>query len=304
MPRLRADDLLPVSWPERPELEWCPPGHGDLYTALATSGLLEALLERGYRYAFVSNADNAGAVLDPAILAWFAAERLPFLMEVVAGTEADRKGGHLARRADGRLAVRESAQTAASDAASFRDVARWRHYNTNNLWIDLAALAGLHGVVDLPLIVNPKTVDPGDPASPVVLQLETAMSGGIGLFERARALRVPRTRFAPVKTTNDLLVLRSDLYAVREDARVEPVGDVPFVDLDPEHFGTVAAYDARFPHGPPSLLGCERFVVRGDVTFGRDVVARGRVEIDCAQGHVADGAVLGGAAPTVRKQAP
>jgi UTP--glucose-1-phosphate uridylyltransferase len=304
VPRLRADDLLPVSWPERPELEWCPPGHGDLYTALATSGLLEALLERGYRYAFVSNADNAGAVLDPAILAWFASERLPFLMEVVAGTEADRKGGHLARRADGRLAVRESAQTPASDAASFRDVARWRHYNTNNLWIDLAALAGLDGVVDLPLIVNPKTVDPGDRASPVVLQLETAMSGGIGLFEGARALRVPRTRFAPVKTTNDLLVLRSDVYAVREDARVEPVGDVPFVDLDPEHFGTVAAYDARFPHGPPSLLGCERFVVRGDVTFGRDVVARGRVDLDRAQGRVADGTVLGGAAPKVRKQAP
>jgi UTP--glucose-1-phosphate uridylyltransferase len=130
------------------------------------------------------------------------------------------------------------------------------------------------------------------------------MSGGIGLFEGARALRVPRTRFAPVKTTNDLLVLRSDVYAVGEDARVEPVGDPPFVDLDPAHFGTVAAYEARFPHGPPSLLGCERFIVRGDVTFGRDVVARGRVELDRAGGHVGDGTVLGDAAPTVRKQAP
>jgi UTP--glucose-1-phosphate uridylyltransferase len=242
-------------------------------------------------------------VLDPAILSWFAAERLPFLMEVVAGTEADRKGGHIARRADGRLVLRERAQTPPGEAASFRDVARWRHYNTNNVWIDLRALAGLQaatgGVLELPLIVNPKTVDPGDAATPAVVQLETAMGGAVGAFDGARALRVPRTRFAPVKTTGDLLVLRSDVYAVGEDARVEPVperrGDVPFVDLDPEHFGSLAGYDAHFPHGPPSLLECERFVVRGDVTFGRDVVARGRVELARRHARVADGTVLGGA---------
>jgi len=294
VPKLRADDLQPVSWPAQPELEWCPPGHGDLYAALATSGLLARLLDRGYRYAFVSNADNLGAVLHPAILAWFAAERLPFVMEVVVGTEADRKGGHLARRADGRLVVRESAQTPAADAASFRDVARWRDYNTNNLWIDLTRLAGLDGAVDLPLIVNRKTVDPADPATPAVLQLETAMSGGIGLFDGAQALRVPRTRFAPVKTTDDLLVLRSDVYASGHDGRVEPQGGVPFVDLDPEHFGTIAGYERHFPHGAPSLRGCERFVVRGDVTFGRGVVARGRVKLAGGPAHVADGTVLEG----------
>ena len=98
-PKIRADDLAPVSWPPNPELEWCPPGHGDLYTALVTSGMLDTLLDHGYEYAFVSNADNLGAVLDPRILAWFAAEELPFLMEVADRTEADRKGGHLARRA-------------------------------------------------------------------------------------------------------------------------------------------------------------------------------------------------------------
>jgi UTP--glucose-1-phosphate uridylyltransferase len=39
--------------------------------------MLAQLLERGYRYAFMSNSDNLGAVLDPRILAWFAAERMP-----------------------------------------------------------------------------------------------------------------------------------------------------------------------------------------------------------------------------------
>ena len=60
-PKLRADDLTPVEWPADPSLEWCPPGHGDLYTSLVTSGVLDRLLELGYRYASVSNSDNLGA---------------------------------------------------------------------------------------------------------------------------------------------------------------------------------------------------------------------------------------------------
>src|SRR5919108_6113705 len=103
VPKLLADDLDPVEWPDDPDLEWAPPGHGDLYTALVTSGMLDTLLERDYRYAFVSNADNLGAVLEPRILAWIARERIPFVMEVADRTEADRKGGHLARRRGGGL---------------------------------------------------------------------------------------------------------------------------------------------------------------------------------------------------------
>jgi UTP--glucose-1-phosphate uridylyltransferase len=294
-PRIRADDLAPVDWPDDPEIEWAPPGHGDLYPALRSSGMLAALLDRGYRYAFASNADNLGAVLDPALLAWFAAEEVPFAMEVVAGTEADRKGGHIARRrADGRLVLRETAQ--ADDPDSFRDIDRWRHYNSNNLWIDLRALSALldagDGTIDLPLIVNRKRI----PGGPEVIQLESAMGAAIGAFDGARAVQVPRTRFAPVKTTDDLLVLRSDVYRLTGDARVERTGDEPFVALDPAHFGTLAAFDARFPHGPPSLLACDRLVVRGDVTFGADVVARGAVEVTAPEGeavHIPDGAVLG-----------
>ena len=94
-PKVCADDFGPASFPDDPELEWCPPGHGDLYIALATSGLLIALLDAGYEYAFVSNADNLGAVLEPRILGYLAQRKLPFLMEVADRTLADRKGGHL-----------------------------------------------------------------------------------------------------------------------------------------------------------------------------------------------------------------
>ena len=64
-PKIEEDGLGPVEWPPNPDLEWCPPGHGDLYTSLQSSGMLERLLDEGYRYAFVSNVDNLGAVMDP-----------------------------------------------------------------------------------------------------------------------------------------------------------------------------------------------------------------------------------------------
>ncbi|MEA2471538.1 MAG: UTP--glucose-phosphate uridylyltransferase, partial [Thermoleophilaceae bacterium] len=180
-PKLLADSLEPVEWPADPGLEWAPPGHGDIYPSLVGSGMLDALMERGYEYAFVSNSDNLGAVLEPRILAWLAAERLPFLMEVVEGTDADRKGGHIARR-DGRIVLRETAQAPEGDD-SFGDYRRLRYSNTNNLWISLAALAERSGALDLPLIVNRKTVDPSDPDSPAVLQLETAMGAAVGALD-------------------------------------------------------------------------------------------------------------------------
>ena len=289
VPKLEAESLKPVSWPREPTLEWCPPGHGDVYGALARSGLLETLLEQGFRHAMISNADNLGATLDPRIAAHLAADQIPFLMEVVEGTEADRKGGHIARRrADGQLIVRETAQTPAEDLDSFTDFRRWRYYNTNNLWVDLRALSAAleehDGVLELPLIINRKTVDPRDPDSPAVLQLESAMGAAIGSFPDARLLCVPRTRFVPVKTTDDLLVLRSDVYTVSDDLLLEPRPEraerLPFVELDSRFYKLLDDFEARFPDGPPSLREAERLVVHGDVTFGPGVVVRGAVELE------------------------
>ncbi len=298
-PKLRADDLTPVEWPDDPSLEWCPPGHGDLYTALLTSGMLDALLEHGYRYAFVSNSDNLGAVLEPRVLGWMAREQLPFVMEVTDRTEADRKGGHIAARRDGGFVLRETAQTPKEDLAALQDIGRHRYVNTNNLWIDLRALESTmrsrDGVLGLPLIVNRKTVDPGDSSTPEVFQLETAMGAAIGVFEGAQPVRVPRRRFSPVKTTEDLLALRSDAYVLADDARVELApareGTPPIVDLDSAHYKLLRDFDARFPGGAPSLVACERLAVEGDVTFGRDVVVRGTVTVRGPR-RIDDGEVL------------
>jgi UTP--glucose-1-phosphate uridylyltransferase len=300
-PKLRADDLTPVQWPADPSLEWCPPGHGDLYTALEVSGLLDSLLEAGFRYASVSNSDNLGAAPDPRIVGWFAASGAPYAAEVCARTRADLKGGHLAiRKSDGRLILRETAQTSKEDLAAFTNGDRHAYFHTNNLWFDLqalsAALAERDGVLGLPLIRNVKTVDPADPTSPEVVQLETAMGAAVEVFEGANALEVPRSRFLPVKTTNDLLLMRSDVYTLDEDVRLQRTADeVPLIDLDPAHYKTIGAFDARFPSGPPSLREAASLTVRGDWTFGADVRVRGDAKLADAgsPARVEDGAVLG-----------
>jgi UTP--glucose-1-phosphate uridylyltransferase len=300
-PKILVEDLMPVEWPDDPSLEWCPPGHGDLYTALLTSGMLDALLEHGYRYAFVSNSDNLGAVLDPRILAWIAREEIPFAMEVTQRTEADRKGGHIAHLRDGGYVLRETAQTREEDLPALQDITRHPYVNTNNLWLDLSVLRTVmekrDGVLGLPLIVNRKTVDPGDKSTPEVFQLETAMGAAIGVFDGARPIAVPRRRFSPVKTTEDLLALRSDAYVLLDDARVELApernGTPPVVDLDDDHFKLLRDFDAHFPAGAPSLVECERLGVEGDVTFGSGVVVRGNVTLSGPR-RIDDGAVFEG----------
>lgn len=300
-PKLRADDLTPVEWPADPSLEWCPPGHGDLYTALEVSGLLQRLLDQGYRYASVSNSDNLGAAPDPRMVGWFAASGAPYAAEVCRRTPADRKGGHLVvRKSDGRLILRETAQTPDADVEAASDIGKHRFFHTNNLWFDLRVLSETldrtGGVLGLPLIRNEKTVDPTDASSPKVIQIESAMGAAVEVFDGAVAVEVPRSRFLPVKTTNDLLLLRSDAYSVDERGRVmlQP-SSAPLIDLDPAYYKTIADFDARFPGGPPSLAGADSLSVRGDWTFESGVVVEGAATLseEGSPGTVEAGTTLG-----------
>jgi len=300
-PKLRADGLTPVSWPDDPDLEWCPPGHGDVYVALVASGVLGALRDKGFRHVFLSNSDNLGATCDPAIPAWMARESIPYVAEVCERTVNDRKGGHLAvRKVDGRLVLRDSAMTSDEDQQYFQDTDRHPLFHANNLWVDLEELdrrmRERDGVLGLPIIVNRKTVDPSRKDSTPVIQVESAMGTAIEVFEGSRALRVPRRRFRPVKTTNELLLLRSDLFAFddRHEVVAQSTRPDPRVDLD-DHYKLIAGFDARFPGGAPSLRECTSFAVEGDVTFGRGVRCVGDVTVSAAgPAEVADGTTLEG----------
>lgn len=285
IPKIDARTMEPVQWPADPELEWCPPGHGDLYPAMLGSGWLDRLLAEGVKYAFVSNSDNLGAILDPVILRHFAASGSPFLMEVTRRTAADRKGGHLAvRKADGRLLLREVAQCPEGDLDAFQDIGRHRYFNTNSLWIRLdllkEQLEANDGALPLPMIRNSKTVDPREKSSPAVVQLETAMGAAIECFEGATAIEVPRSRFAPVKTTADLLALRSDAYDVLENGRVRLAesrrGVPPLITLSNDY----KLVDSLETLGVPSLIDCVSLTVKGPVHFESGVVLRGNVSIE------------------------
>ncbi len=288
-PKIEAESLTPVEWPKDHDMEWCPPGHGDLYPAILGSGMLERLLDEGFLYLFVSNSDNLGATLDPALLNWFAQSGQPFTMEVTARTAADKKGGHLAVRAtDGRLLLRESAQCPDEDMDAFQDISKHRYFNTNNLWLRLDALADElkknGGLLPLPVIRNKKTVDPRDKKSPAVYQLETAMGAAIECFDDAGAVVVPRTRFAPVKTTGDLLALRSDAYDITDDGRAqlasERHGIPPEIVLDGDHFKLVDQLDAAMADGVPSLLHCRKLEVHGPVKFSSKDRFEGDVKLE------------------------
>jgi UTP--glucose-1-phosphate uridylyltransferase len=300
-PKLRADDLTPVEWSVDPSLEWCPPGHGDLYTAFATSGVLDRLLSLGYRYASVSNSDNLGAAPNARIAGWFAASGAPYAAEICRRTAADRKGGHLAiRKSDRQLILRDTAQTPKEEMHFFTDEFRHPFFHCNNLWFDLQVLDRTlrerKGVLGLPLIKNEKTVDPGDRSSPKVIQIETAMGAAVEVFEGATAIGVGRDRFLPVKTTSDLLVLRSDAYDLEANGQLTAVADpAPVVDLDDSYYKLIADFDQRFPAGVPSLKEARAFAISGDWSFEADVRVVGEVTLD-DQGTpqiVAAGSTLG-----------
>ena len=300
-PKLRADDLTPVTWPADPSFEWCPPGHGDIYTALRSTGLLDRLIEAGFTQAFVSNSDNLGALPDARVAGWFAQSGAPLAIEAVRRTPSDRKGGHFAiRKSDGRIVLRETAQTLEEDKEALGDLSRHRFASTNNLWFDLAKMRDeldrRDGILGLSMIKNVKTTDPADPSSPDVIQIETAMGAAIEVFDDATTIEVGRDRFIPVKTTNDLLVLRSDCYDLDVDYVLSLEADaVPFVDLDSSYYKLVGQFDERFLDGPPSLRDATSLTVHGDWTFGEGVRVSGEavVTAEGAPGTLEAGTVIG-----------
>jgi len=288
VPKLDATTYEPATCASDPSNEWCPPGHGDLYAALVGSGCLDSLLAKGFKYMFVSNSDNLGATLDLKILTHFAATDAPFMMECCERTENDKKGGHLAvRNEDKQLILRESAMCADEDEKDFQDITKHRFFNTNNLWIRLDKLKEIidkfGGFVPLPMIMNKKTVDPKDDSSQKVVQLETAMGAAIECFQGATAIIVPRTRFAPVKKCNDLLLLRSDAYIITDDytTALNPAcgGVAPVMNIDSKKYKLVGALEEATAGGVPSLVNCKRLTIKGLVRMSKQTKFVGEVSV-------------------------
>jgi UTP--glucose-1-phosphate uridylyltransferase len=286
-PRIAISTLEPVTWPDDPLLEWSPAGHGDLLLSLVTSGELRRLIDEGYRYLFVSNVDNLGATIDLSILGYFAAESLDFLMEVTDRTMMDRNGGHLARsKENNRLILRESSQCSVDDQPCFSDIDRHPFFNTNNIWLDLTAVdraIAENRHRSLSLVVNRKHLDPADPSTPEAFQLESALGSAVSIFKKSGVVCVPRSRFAPVKNAEELLLVWSDYYQIADDfvIRVNPArkaGKVA-ISLDETYFSRVDQLRERFPYGAPSLIECESLSISGDVRFASRITVKGQAAI-------------------------
>jgi UDP-N-acetylglucosamine pyrophosphorylase len=168
----------------------------------------------------------------------------------------------------------------------FQDISRHGYFNTNNIWINLPKLKQIlnerNNMLQLPMIRNSKSLDPRDSKSPAVYQLETAMGAALEVFPGAEVLQVERSRFMPVKTCQDLLVVRSDIYSLDEQFHLALAPErrlgAPVVELDGRYFKLIDDFEQRIPE-PPSLIDCAQLTVKGDVAFAPGLVLRGEVSI-------------------------
>ena len=300
-PRFYADTLEPVARAlGGPNSEWYPPGHADIYPSLVNSGLLEGFLAEGKEYLFVSNSDNLGATIDLSILSYLAASGAGFVMEVTPKTLADVKGGTLIwNTAEQKIKLLELAQVPPEHIKDFESIDVFKIFNTNNLWVRLDRVAPLVAsgklADEMDVIVNRKQLD-----GRTVIQLEIAAGAAIQFFDNARGVCVPRSRFVPVKTTNDLFLLESNIFTaehgiVRRNAQLRSEDEpLPIIQLGPE-FKTVEGFEKHLPAGIPDISKLRSLKISGDVVFGKNVVLVGDVSISVAQGsslNIPDGTVI------------
>jgi len=272
-PKIKTKNFSPTNF-EQDKLNWNPPGHGDIYLALSSSGVLDKLLDKGIKYAFISNSDNLGAEFDSKIFSYFIKNKLDFLMEVCVRTERDSKGGHLTQNKKNKLILREIAQVNDAEIEDFQNIKKHQYFNTNNIWLNLKSLKK-NGIPNLPLIKNQKIVEGQN-----VLQIETAMGSAITFFDKSLAIIVPRSRFLPVKKTEDLLLLWSDIYKLSSDFRLKTeLKRMPNIKLNPKFYGTLKKMQDRIKV-VPSLKKCKSLTIKKDYIFDNKVFFSGSCIID------------------------
>ncbi|XP_066596355.1 UTP--glucose-1-phosphate uridylyltransferase isoform X2 [Prorops nasuta] len=294
-PRINTDTLLPIAKDVDVQEDmdsWYPPGHGDFYESFNRSGLLNKFIKEGREYCFISNIDNLGATVDTKILQLLLSKEentpMEFVMEVTDKTRADVKGGTLIQYED-KLRLLEIAQVPKEHVDDFKSVKTFKFFNTNNLWIKLGAIQRVlqSNKLNLEIIVNDKTLSSGQS----VIQLETAVGAAMKTFEGSIGIHVPRSRFLPVKKTSDLLLVMSNLYALKNGSltmssqRMFPT--TPFIKLGDNHFAKVKDFLTRFA-SIPDVLELDHLTVSGDVTFGKSVSLRGTVIIIANHGERID----------------
>ena len=276
-PRLDSETFLPLSPDEWGDQTWYPPGHGDFYNCIEQQGILKSLIDDGKDILFISNADNLGAVADSKILNHMIEKKIPFLMEVTPKTPADVKGGTLYEQ-NGKLKLLEIAQVPKEYIDDFCSQDKFSVFNTNNIWINLIALEERlrEGPLNLNVIVNRKNIQ-----GKAIVQLETAIGSAINCFEDAVGLCVSRDRFMPVKKTEDLFLVQSNLFNLdggrlvrNEERKIDYLPEVKFGSP----LNQLESFQKCFPV-IPDLLELELLDIAGRVFFEGSASLKGRVRL-------------------------
>lgn len=214
-PRILAETNLPLDINSSNKNHLYPPGHGDLLQSLHNSGTLKKLLNMGIEYAFISNVDNLGAVIDYNILADFIKSDTEFALELTNKTENDTKGGTLIKY-NGMYKMFEVAQCPPNKLNEFTSVNVFKYFNTNNVWIKLSAIEKIINsdyLQSVDIIINPKKLEDGRQC----IQLEYAIGSLVTFFDKVKCYLVPRCRFIPVKRNEDLALVRSSTYSLNDN---------------------------------------------------------------------------------------
>ncbi|RXK36213.1 UTP-glucose-1-phosphate uridylyltransferase [Tremella mesenterica] len=283
-PRVDKESLLPCpKHASDDKANWYPPGHGDIFDALTNCGLLDQLIESGKEYIFISNVDNLGAVVDLNILQTMIDSQAEYVMEVTDKTKADIKGGTIIDY-EGKPRLLEVAQVPKDHLDEFCSTRKFKIFNTNNIWVNLRAIKRImdEDALSLEIIVNNKVTDSGQ----AVIQLETAIGAAIKHFDSAIGINVPRSRFLPVKSCSDLLLIKSKLYNLEHGVltmdKSREFGGTPVVKLG-DHFKKVANFEKRFK-SIPYISELDHLTVSGDVWFGKGVRLAGTCIIVANEG--------------------
>lgn len=284
-PRIIKESLepMPVTHEGYAHQDWYPPGHGDFFQSIYNSGLVDTLLAQGKEYIFVSNVDNLGATVDLNILKNIVDRDVEYCMELTDKTRSDIKGGTIISY-DGKVSLLEVAQVPAQYIEEFKSVSKFKVFNTNNIWVSLRAIKRVMQAneMKLDIIVNNKEV-----SGQKVIQLETAIGAAIAYFNNALGVNVPRSRFLPVKSTSDLLLIQSNMYTLKSGSMVmnpaRQFAITPVVKLGTE-FKKVGQYLERFG-SIPDVLELDHLTVSGDVSFGANTSLKGTVIVVANPGN-------------------
>ena len=274
-PRIDKKTFIPLSVTTYGQQAYYPPGHGDFYCSIKENGILETLLKQGIEYIFVSNIDNLGADIDFRILNYLIEKKCDMLVEVTHKNSNDIKGGTIVRE-NNQLKLLEKADIPEEYSSIFSDTSKYPLFNTNNIWLNIESLknAPLNLSSQLPIIENNKKI-----ADKKIIQLETAIASAINFFN-SELLLVDRTRFLPIKTTNDLFLLCSNLFQLENHSlkfHLDAHQNFPVIKLGKDFFIANDFYK-KVPY-TTNISQLESLELEGPITVGKNVSFGGNIKI-------------------------